>query len=135
MLFRSSVEWVPREENAFADDISKMLILEDSMLSKRFFGLLDGRCGSHTVDLFSSSVNNQCARFHALQFCRGAAGINAFGQLWTGGGELLDQLSLQFEWESVKNFARAKGVGYYANSLVGVRSLVVAGVPGHQPLF
>jgi hypothetical protein len=37
------VEWVPREKNAFADDISKMLIPEDSMLSRRFFGLLDGR--------------------------------------------------------------------------------------------
>ena len=40
-LITTSVEWVPREENAFADDISKMLIPEDSMLSKRFFGLLD----------------------------------------------------------------------------------------------
>jgi hypothetical protein len=29
-----SVEWVPREENAFADDISKMLIPEDWMLSR-----------------------------------------------------------------------------------------------------
>ena len=36
-----SMEWVPREENAFANDISKMLILEDSMLSRRFFGLLE----------------------------------------------------------------------------------------------
>jgi len=35
------VEWVPREENAFVDDISKMLIPEDSMLSRRFVGLLD----------------------------------------------------------------------------------------------
>ena len=25
----TSVEWVPREQNAFADDISKMLIPED----------------------------------------------------------------------------------------------------------
>ena len=40
--FTISVEWVSREENAFADAISKMLIPEDSMWSKRFFGLLDG---------------------------------------------------------------------------------------------
>ncbi len=32
----TSVEWVPREENAFADDISKMFISENSMLSRRF---------------------------------------------------------------------------------------------------
>ena len=43
------VEWVPREENAFADDISKMLIPEDSMLSRMFFGLVDGRWGPHSV--------------------------------------------------------------------------------------
>jgi len=39
----TSVEWVPREENAFADDISKMLNPEDSMLSRSFFGLLEER--------------------------------------------------------------------------------------------
>jgi hypothetical protein len=49
---------VPREENAFADDISKILIPEDSMLSKEFFILLDGRWGPHTVGLFSSNANN-----------------------------------------------------------------------------
>ena len=36
-----SVEWVPREENAFADDISKMLIPEDWMLSRSWFQFLD----------------------------------------------------------------------------------------------
>ena len=78
------VEWVPREENAFVDEISKMLIFEDSMMSRRFFGLLGGRWGPHTVDLFSSAANNHCVRFYALHWCRGDAGINAFGQLWTG---------------------------------------------------
>ena len=80
----TSVEWVPREENAFADDISKMLIPEDWMLSRRFFNLLEEQWGPHTVDLFASGANNLCARFYALHRCRGAAGINAFGQLWTG---------------------------------------------------
>ncbi len=40
-----SVEWVPREENTFADEISKMLIPEDWMLSRswfQFFGLQMG---------------------------------------------------------------------------------------------
>ena len=32
----TSMEWVPREENAFADDISKILIPEDYMLSRGF---------------------------------------------------------------------------------------------------
>jgi hypothetical protein len=72
------------EENAFADDISKMLIPEDSMLSKRFFGLLNGRWGPHTVDLFSTGANNHCTMLYAMHWCRGVAGINAFGHLWMG---------------------------------------------------
>ncbi len=74
----STVEWVPREENTFADGISKMLIPEDSMLSRELFLLLDGRWGPHTVNLFSSNENNQYVKFYALHGCRRAAGINAF---------------------------------------------------------
>ncbi len=79
-----SVEWVPREENAFADEISKMLIPEDWMLSRSWFQFLDYRWGPHTVDLFASNANNQCARFFSLHWCRGSSGINAFGQPWDG---------------------------------------------------
>ena len=64
----ATVEWVPREENTFADDISKMPITEDCMLSREFFLLLDGRRGPHTVDLFSSGANNQCDTFYALHW-------------------------------------------------------------------
>ncbi len=75
----TSVEWVPREENAFADDISKMLIPEDSMLSRRFFGLLDDRWGPLVVELFLFGAKNYCAKLYALHWYKGAAGINAFG--------------------------------------------------------
>jgi len=78
------VEWVPREENAFADDISKMLILEDSMLSRGFFHLMDVRWGPHTVDLFSSGASDQCNKFYALHWCKRDAGIDALGKLWSG---------------------------------------------------
>ena len=79
-----TVEWVPREENAFADDISKILIPEDFMLSIEFFLLMDGRWSPHTVDPYSSNANNKCVKFYVLNRCRRAAGINAFGQLSTG---------------------------------------------------
>jgi hypothetical protein len=75
------VEWVPREGNAFADDILKMPISEDSMMSRRFFGLLDERWGPHTVHFFSSSANEPCDTMYALHWCIRNAGINAFGQL------------------------------------------------------
>ena len=79
----TSVEWVPREENAYADDISKMLIPEDYMLSRSVFGMLDRRWGPHTVDLFASNANNMCAKFFSLHWCRGSSGINAFGHEWS----------------------------------------------------
>ena len=79
-----SAEWVPREENVFADEISKMLIPEDWMLSMSWFQLLDYRWGPHTVDLFASNDNNQRARFFFLHWCRDSSGINAFGQQWNG---------------------------------------------------
>ena len=54
------------------------------MLSRSWFQLLDYRWGPHTVDLFASNANNQCARFFSLHWCRGSSGINAFGQQWEG---------------------------------------------------
>jgi hypothetical protein len=80
----TSVEWVPREENAFADDISRMLIPEDYMLSRDFFGLLGCKWGPHTVDLLASNANNPCTKFFSLHWCRGSSGINAFGHEWSG---------------------------------------------------
>ena len=38
-----SVEWVPREENAFAYKLSKLLIPDDWKLAPKFFNLLEAR--------------------------------------------------------------------------------------------
>ncbi len=61
-----------------------MLISEDYMLSRGFFGLLNRKWGPHTVDLFASNANNMCAKFFSLHWCRGSSGINAFGHEWSG---------------------------------------------------
>jgi len=79
-----SVEWVPREENTLADELSKLLIPDDSMLSRAFFRKLEERLGPHTVDLFASSANNQCGKFYSLHWCRGTAGVGAFAFNWGG---------------------------------------------------
>jgi hypothetical protein len=73
-----NVEWVPREENALADELSKLIIPDDAMLSRSFFRQLELRWGTDTVDLFSSGTNNQCGRFYSLHRCRWTAGVNAF---------------------------------------------------------
>ncbi len=47
-----NVEWVPREENALADELSKLIISDSAMLSRTFFQRLEQRWGNHTVELF-----------------------------------------------------------------------------------
>jgi hypothetical protein len=78
-----SVEWVLREENSFADDISKMLMPYDWMLNPVFFRWLDGLWGPHTCDVFTSNNNNHCEKFYSLYLCRSTAGVNAFGCDWS----------------------------------------------------
>jgi hypothetical protein len=80
-----TVEWVTREENTLANELSKLLIPDDSMLSHAFFRKLEELFGSHSVDLFASGANNQCERFYSLHWCWGMAGVNAFA--FNRGGE------------------------------------------------
>ena len=61
-----SVEWVPTEENTFADEVSKLLIPEDFSLIRRYFGQLEDPFGPHSINLFSSNENNRCDRFYSL---------------------------------------------------------------------
>jgi hypothetical protein len=79
-----SVKWVPREENAFAEKLSKLLIPDDCMLAPKFFNLLEARWGPRTVDVSISSDNARCKKFHSLHWCLGTAGENAFGFPRTG---------------------------------------------------
>ncbi len=72
-----NVEWVPREENALADELSKLIIPDDAMLSQTFFQRVELRFWTHTVDLFSSGTNNQCDRFYSMRWCRGTVGVIA----------------------------------------------------------
>jgi hypothetical protein len=58
-----NVEWVPREENTLADELSKLLIPDDSMLSLALFRKSEERFGPHTVDIFAYGANNQCGKF------------------------------------------------------------------------
>jgi hypothetical protein len=73
-----NVEWVPRKENTLADELSKLRIPDDSMLSRAYFRKLEERFGPHAVDLFAYGANNQCETFYSLHWSRGTVGVNAF---------------------------------------------------------
>ncbi len=60
------VEWVPREENALAYELTMLLIPSDWMVGRATFGRLKERWGRHTVDLFASNENNQCGWFYSI---------------------------------------------------------------------
>jgi hypothetical protein len=72
-----TVEWVPREENAFADDISKILIPEDFMLSIEFFLLMDGRWGPHTATLWTSFRRMRTTSASSFTYFTGACELRA----------------------------------------------------------
>ena len=61
-----SLEWVPREKNTLADELSKLLIPDDCNLSRKYVCQMEGRFGPHSIDLFSSNANNLCDRFYSL---------------------------------------------------------------------
>jgi hypothetical protein len=58
-----SVDWVPRESNAFADESSKWLIPNDWSIYQAFFLILYANGGLHTCDYFASNENNLCFIF------------------------------------------------------------------------
>jgi hypothetical protein len=77
-----SIEWVPRESNTLADDISKWLISDDYSISRHHFAMLDDKWGPHTCDTFSSNENNHCLELYSLHYCRGTSGVNSFVFDW-----------------------------------------------------
>jgi len=70
------VKWIPRESNAFADDISKWLIPDDYSISRHYFSMLDHKWGPYTCNTFSTNENNHCSRFYSLHWDRGTSGVN-----------------------------------------------------------
>ena len=61
------VQWIPREENEFADLLSReaeVLDTDDWGISEAFLGILQGRYGEFTVDLFANDRNRKATRFY-----------------------------------------------------------------------
>ena len=61
---RQEPEWIPREENEFADYLSRLCDSDDWMLNPDVFHELDARWGPHTVDRFADLQNCQIQRFN-----------------------------------------------------------------------
>jgi hypothetical protein len=78
------VQWIPREENTRADELSKYRSSGDWSLCREWFLGLDQRWGPHDVDRMANASNTQCTVFNSKWRCQGSAAVDCFTQHWSG---------------------------------------------------
>ena len=79
-----AITWVPRDENDFADQISKHVDYDDWKTSAECFRIWDNMWGPHTVDRFANDKNRKVIRFNSKYWCPGCEAVDAFSQDWHG---------------------------------------------------
>ena len=77
------MQWIPRDLNGVADDISKFVDYDDYMINDTVFNALDGLWGPHTCDRFACSYNAKVQCFNSRFYQPGSSGVNAFSQDWS----------------------------------------------------
>ena len=69
------VNWIPRDFNSVADEISKIIDYD-------IFAFLDKSWGPHTIDRFACHYFKKLPLFNSKIFQPGTSGVNAFSQDW-----------------------------------------------------
>ena len=86
---RLTVEWISRDHNELADELSRVEDANDYMLDRSCFMSLDGLWGPHTVDCFASVKTKQLDRFCSRFLNPGCEAADAFTVSWTGANNWL----------------------------------------------
>ncbi|CAI7730380.1 unnamed protein product [Closterium sp. NIES-53] len=81
---RLAIEWIPRELNVQADDLSKLQDHDNYSLHAPWFRLLDRHWGPHTIDLFANARNKHVQRFCSKIPHPDAFTVDAFSISWKG---------------------------------------------------
>ena len=81
---RLTVEWISRDFNVIADELSRVEDANDYMLDRSCFSRLDRLWGPHTVDRFASEKTAQVARFCSRFLNPGCEAADAFTVSWAG---------------------------------------------------
>ena len=76
-------QWIPREENVIADDISKFNDNDSWGIDMKTFEMLENIFGKFTIDQFADDTNYKVKRFNAKAFCPGVENVNAFSTDWS----------------------------------------------------
>jgi hypothetical protein len=77
-----SVDWVPRELNQKADELSKLIDLDDWSINPAIFSYVSNRHGPFSVDRFASNFTHKVDRFYSKYWCDGSTGVDAFAYNW-----------------------------------------------------
>jgi hypothetical protein len=78
-----AVNWIPRDLNMIADNISNCQDFTDYTVTQEFFQLVSADIGvSPVIDLFANEANAKCPKFFSLTFCRNTCGVDAFNYNW-----------------------------------------------------
>ena len=77
------MQWIPRDLNIIADDISKFVDLDDYSINDGVFYSLDDLWGPHTCDRFACHYNAKLPKFNTRFYQPGTSGVNAFAQDWS----------------------------------------------------
>jgi len=77
-------QWVPRELNVSADEISKIVDYDDWYTTLEFFKYLGSFWGPRTVGWFANASNTHLRRFNSRFSVLGSEAVDAFSVSWTG---------------------------------------------------
>ncbi|XP_072030100.1 LOW QUALITY PROTEIN: uncharacterized protein [Amphiura filiformis] len=76
------VQWVPRDQNARADEISREIDFDDWGVSPQFFQFIDNIWGPHTVDRFADELNTRLPKFNSKYWTPCVQHVDAFACDW-----------------------------------------------------
>ena len=75
--------WIPREQNQYADRLSKMTDTDDWSIDQETFNHICQQLGQPTFDRFADEHNHKTQSFNSRYLCPNTAGTNAFSQNWS----------------------------------------------------
>lgn len=78
------MNWIPRSENKQADELSRIVDIDDWELNHDTFVFLENVWGPHSVDRFATWYNAKLARYNSICIMPGSEAVDAFAQSWIG---------------------------------------------------
>ncbi|KAK3090119.1 hypothetical protein FSP39_009337 [Pinctada imbricata] len=81
---RLELAWIPRDLNAYADELSKIFDFDDWEVRDEIFTFLNKKWGEFSCDIFADCKNKKVSKFFSKYYSPGTSGVDAFAQNWDG---------------------------------------------------